>query len=161
MASFGAFGQATPAEAGPSAAIVVFINSPATRSLRILRPGFRHCFAAIYQAPGIWLVCDPLKDRIELTALHLNDGFDLAAHYRAAGHRVLVGTTIPRMTMRLPPVPGPLTCVAVVKRLVGLRAAAVMTPYQLYRRLVALHWQTPDAHELGAKSLDIAPLKEY
>lgn len=151
-----------PADPSVREAVIVFIDCPATWWLRVLRPGFRHCFAAVRQDEATWLVCDPLKDGLELAALHLPANFDLAAHYRAAGHRVLVGTTLARPSRRWPPVPEPLTCVAVVKRLVGLRSATVLTPFQLYRRLSALG-PVPfiEPASIGMKSLDTIPLGEY
>jgi hypothetical protein len=129
-------GAATPPAQGRSrGAVVVFVDRVETPWLRVLPRGFRHVFAVIEEGSS-WLLCDPRKDRIELRLLELPPGFDLAAHYRAQGHHVLVGrVALPRPRRRLALCP--LTCVAVVKRLLGVHAPRVQTPRQLYRHLRA------------------------
>lgn len=115
--------------------LVVFVDHAACLSLRLLRRGFRHCFVVLSAGPR-WLACEPLKDRIELAVLDLPREFNLARFYGEQGHRVLVGH-------RPPPGPrrrfalAPLTCVTVVKRLLGINAPWVWTPFQLYAHLSA------------------------
>jgi hypothetical protein len=119
----------------PASALVVFADHVDCAWLTFLRPGFRHCFVVL-RAGSLWLACEPLKDRIELDALALPPGFDLAAFYAAQGHRVLEGRRPPPRP-RQAFAPAPLTCVAVVKRLLGIRAPWVWTPRQLYAHLTA------------------------
>lgn len=119
------------------AAIAVFVDAVEAPWLKFLRPGFRHVFAAVEEGPS-WMICDPLKDRIELRLLQLPPGVDLADVFAAQGHNVLVGRTMgdrPRQKLAL----APLTCVAVVKRLLGIRAAGILTPRQLYDHLLHVH----------------------
>lgn len=118
---------------GRRMAIVVFVDHTECRWLTVLKRGFRHCFVAIRQGPS-WIVCDPLKNRIELLSLDLSPDFDLAGFYAAQGHAVLVGAAADQQTTSAVP-PTPLTCVAVVKRIIGVRAAAVLTPRQLFLHL--------------------------
>jgi hypothetical protein len=113
--------------------LVVFADHVQCRWLRPLRRGFRHCFVVV-RAGSLWLACEPLKDRIELDALALPHGFDLATFYGERGHRVLVGQR-PPVTARRRLVVAPLTCVTVVKRLLGIDAPWVWTPWQLYAHL--------------------------
>jgi hypothetical protein len=113
--------------------IVVFADNRTRPILQLLRPGFRHCFAALRVGEG-WIACDPLKDRIQLALVPRPADFDLAAFYASQGHRVLVGRTAGQPP-RAPALPSLLTCVAIVKRLLGIRAPAVVTPWQLYRHL--------------------------
>jgi hypothetical protein len=115
--------------------LVVFADHADCAWLTFLRSGFRHCFVAL-RAGSLWLACEPLKDRIELDALALPAGFDLAAFYAAQGHHVLEGRRPPPRP-RQAFAPAPLTCVAVVKRLLGIRAPWVWTPWQLYAHLTA------------------------
>jgi hypothetical protein len=123
------------ADGAPRAAVVVFIDRVECPWLRGLERGFRHCFAALADDSG-WLLCDPLKDRILLTRITPPAGFDLARFYCDQGHRVLVGTAAPASATRGTPTVAPLTCVAIVKRLLGVQAATVLTPRQLFRHLV-------------------------
>jgi hypothetical protein len=113
--------------------LVVFADHAGCPWLRPLRRGFRHCFVVL-RAGSVWLACEPLKDRIELDALQLPAGFDLAAFYREQGHQVLLGQRpSPRARRRF--ALAPLTCVTVVKRLLGIDAPWVWTPWQLYAHL--------------------------
>jgi hypothetical protein len=130
-------GKLQPGEAGHEPAapsvLVVFADHAGCPWLRPLRRGFRHCFVVL-RAGSVWLACDPLKDRIELDALELPHKFDLAAFYREQGHRVLEGHRPPPRTRRRFAL-APLTCVTVVKRLLGIDAPWVWTPWQLYSHL--------------------------
>ncbi|MDX1540730.1 MAG: hypothetical protein R3349_04945, partial [Geminicoccaceae bacterium] len=93
-------------------ALVVFVDHTEGPWLRVLKRGFRHCFAAIRQEPGLWLVCDPLKHRIATAALEPARDLALAEAYLALGHRVCLGWTCSVTRPRRPPLPAPLTCVA-------------------------------------------------
>jgi hypothetical protein len=116
-----------------SPALVVFADHAECPWLRPLRRGFRHCFVVI-RTEAVWLACEPLKDRIELNALALPDDFDLAAFYCQQGHRVLLGERV-AVRARGRFALAPLTCVTVVKRLLGIDAPWVWTPWQLYAHL--------------------------
>jgi len=119
----------------PRLALVVFVDHAECRWLRVLRAGFRHCFVVIRDG-SVWLACDPLKDRIELSVLPIPQGFDLPGFYAGRGLRVLGGATRPDLPRRGIAI-APLTCVTVAKRLLGVRAPCVVTPWQLYRHLEA------------------------
>lgn len=116
-------------------ALVVFVGHADCRWLGCLRAGFRHCFVALRDG-GIWLTCDPLKDRIEVSVLPVPGDFDLAGFYADSGHTVLIGQTKPDQLRRAIAI-APLTCVTVAKRLLGVQAPWVLTPWQLCRHLRA------------------------
>lgn len=120
---------------------MVFADRAECAWLRLLKPGFRHCFAALREQGG-WLILDPLLDRIELAWVPPDQDFDLPSFYATQGHIVLAGTA--RAPERVPRVPRltPLTCVSAVKRLLGIDAAGVLTPWQLFRHLLE---REPDA----------------
>ena len=91
--------------------------------LRLLRPGFRHCLALLNDGRR-WVAVDPLAGFTDVAVLDLPADFDLPGWYPAP--------------LRRPagPAPwGPFTCVEAVKRLIGLRAPWVLTPWQLHRHL--------------------------
>jgi hypothetical protein len=117
----------------PRLALVVFVDHAGFPWLRALRPGFRHCFVAL-RDDTLWLTCDPLKDRLQLSVLPVSAGFDVAGFYARQGHTVLLGTTNPNQPRR-PFTLAPLTCVTIAKRLLGVRAPWVATPWQLCRLL--------------------------
>ena len=113
-----------------SRAVVVFHGRRTRLWRRLLKPGFRHCFVAVEHG-GYWILFDPQEGRPELRVLAGAD-FDLAGFYRQCGY-VAVETTVRDAAYPLPVMPA--TCVAAVKRVIGLRAPWVLTPWQLCRRL--------------------------
>jgi hypothetical protein len=113
-------------------ALVVFADNTELKFLRWLRRGFRHCFVAVHTAGG-WVICDPLSHQTDLSIV---DGFtseELAAWYRSYGMRV-IETRLRTAPFRPAPL-RPYTCVEAVKRVLGLHARWVVTPWQLYRLL--------------------------
>lgn len=101
---------------------------------RWLRPGFRHCFAAVEEAGG-WLVVDPLSGRLLVTRLDLPPGFDLPAFYRRAGMRVVGPFPLEEEALGRPFGLVPFSCVAVCRAVLGPHAPFALTPHGLYRRL--------------------------
>ena len=71
-------------------AVVVFEDRADSIPLRLLRPGFRHCFCLV-GAGSAWTVCDPLKTRIELTPVSGLSGARTRRPVRGAGLTVLLG----------------------------------------------------------------------
>ncbi len=116
-----------------SDALVVFCDGEKPAWVRLLRPGFRHVFVALRDGPW-WVTVDPLCQRMEVQVQPVAPDMDLAAWFRAHGLTV-VEAAIDRTGTRPAPV-GPFTCVEAVKRVLGLRAPLVLTPWQLYRRLL-------------------------
>lgn len=102
--------------------------------LRLLRPGFRHCFAALGDDAG-WTVLEPLSGRLLVARLPVPGGFDLPGFYRRAGLRVLGPFTPGEASpQRLPPL-APFTCVALCRALLGAGMPMAWTPFQLFRAL--------------------------
>ncbi|NJO36275.1 MAG: hypothetical protein HC871_00100 [Rhizobiales bacterium] len=116
--------------------LVVFVGHTQCRSLHWLKQGFKHCFVAQRLGDG-WIICDSLKNRIELSFLRLPNDFSLSAFYRDMGHTVLAGRGpyIEKLRMIMPEV---LTCVSMVKRIVGIRSFWTLTPWQLFCHLQAM-----------------------
>lgn len=110
-------------------ALVVYVDQHQLWYLRWLKRGFRHCFVVL-QEGDLWLAVDPLSNGVEITPLWLGREYDLAGFYQDCGYvvqHVLVGQ--PRPT----PAPlSPFSCVEMVKRVLGIQARWVNTPFQLY-----------------------------
>ncbi|TCZ55559.1 hypothetical protein [Roseicella aquatilis] len=123
------------AQAGQRA-FIVFGGEADQPWLRPLRPGFRHCFAAIADAGG-WTVLDPLSGRLVVARLDLPAGFDLPGFYRRAGFAV-TGPFTPGQPRRrrLPPL-APFTCVALCRAVLGAGAPFALTPWGLFRKLAS------------------------
>ena len=140
---------------GDRHALVVFVDHTECCWLRALKPGFRHCFVTLQHGPA-WLICDSLKSHMELTLLHPPEGFDLARSYANQGHRVLLGRTALPTRRTVVPL-APLTCVTIAKRLLGVRAPRVWTPWQLFRHLAYARpgrWHFVPANQQASSRLD-------
>ena len=119
----------------PDMALVVYTGATDLAWLRLLRPGFRHCFVVLRRG-GAWIAVDPLAHvtRLDLVAGSLaRDAEVVAGAYRA--HGVVVDVVrVQDPPKRLAPI-RPYSCVEAVKRLIGRPAPWVMTPWQLHRLL--------------------------
>lgn len=123
--------MSTPDAGVPSTAWVVYRGEAPLWWLRVLKPGFRHCLVLLNDGRR-WVAVDPLAGFTDVAVLDLPADFDLPGWYRAQG------LTVDAAALRRPSgaAPwGPFTCVEAVKRLIGLRARRVLTPWQLHRHL--------------------------
>ena len=101
---------------------------------RLLRPGFRHCFAAIEDGQG-WMVLDPLTGRLLLARLDVPEGFDLPGFYRRAGLRPLGPFALDEPSLGRPLRGVPLNCVSLCRAVLGPHAPFALTPAGLHRAL--------------------------
>lgn len=117
-----------------STALVVFSGTTQIAWLRVLRRGFRHCFVLVPANDG-WIALDPLAHRLAVGSVGSLAAGEVAAHYTA------LGCTVVAAPLREPPrrirLFAPFTCVEAVKRIIGLDARGVWTPWQLYCALTA------------------------
>jgi hypothetical protein len=121
------------AQAGQRA-FIVFGGAADQPWLRLLRPGFRHCFAVLADAAG-WTVLDPLSGRLVVARLEVPAAFDLPGFYRRAGFAV-TGPFVPgQPRWRLLPPLAPFTCVALCRAVLGAGAPFAVTPWGLFRAL--------------------------
>lgn len=116
-------------------ALVVFEHRTAALPWRLLRPGFRHCYCMIGDRLD-WMLCDPLTARIGLMSVQGLSEEDLIRVLTDQGGTVLRGglcSTPSSHPLRIRLV----SCVEIVKRVLDLDLPRVLTPYQLYRALLA------------------------
>lgn len=123
---------AAGAGAGWCHGLVVFADATDLWWLRPLRRGFRHCFVAL-AVDGGWVVVDPLSHVTSVAHFPAAQDFDLGAWYRQHGLVVVVVKKISPVRRVAPLMP--YSCVESVKRILGIRARSVWTPWQLYRHL--------------------------
>src|SRR5665213_2085121 len=117
---------------------VVFMPDAEMRILRLLRRGFRHCFVIWQAEDGIWHSFDALACGFEFTVhTNLPANFDIPAWLkgRTPGVTIVAVKVSPRPEPATASPLGLLTCVGVTKRLLGIRAFGIYTPYRLYRYL--------------------------
>ena len=114
-------------------ALVVFSGKADLGWLRLLRPGFRHCFVLL-ELGGAWVCVNPLAHRTSVEVWSLVPTTDLPGWLRAQAGLTVVETAV-RQPPRRPSPLGIYSCVEAVKRVLGLRARWVLTPGQLHDHL--------------------------
>jgi len=113
---------------------IVFTGETDIAWLKILKPGFRHCYA-LYHDGQHWLTIDPLSSYTDLEILS-----DIAAECHLPFLLQQQGLTvveakIPTLVARAAPIAF-YSCVEAIKRLIGLHRVTVITPWQLYQYLI-------------------------
>ena len=124
---------------------IVFCGRADQPWLRLLRPGFRHCFAALRDAQG-WLVLDPLSRRLIVARLDLPAAFDLPRFYARAGMAPLGPFSPGPARSSWLPMLTPYSCVALCRQLLGADAPFALTPHGLFHAL------RDRANEIGKKA---------
>ena len=120
--------------------LIIFSGDTDIRWLKMLKHGFRHCFACVHthgqsqeQSHGQWIFYDPLAHVTGLTVHHGMDSVDLEFWFRQHGCTVVRTSLRPIARKKSPP--AFFTCVEAIKRLLGIHTLFVITPWQLYRHL--------------------------
>ncbi len=112
---------------------VIFTGQADLPWLRIFKKGFRHCFVILHDGEN-WISLDPLSTYTDVVVHKLPPEFDLPLWLKSRGHTV-VKTPLQRGAKLAPCMM--YTCVEAVKRVLGLHKRFVITPWQLYRHLLA------------------------
>jgi hypothetical protein len=117
----------------PPSIWVVFTGKADMPWLRFLKPGFRHCYAVMNDGHK-WISIDPLSNYTDITIHHdVPADFDLPGWLIDRGHRVV--PTNPQRPLKQAPWMV-FTCVEAVKRMIGVHARFILTPWQLYKFLI-------------------------
>jgi hypothetical protein len=119
---------------GRQTAWVVFSGHCELAWLKILKPGFRHCYVLLNDGTH-WISVDPMSNYIDINVHTLPPEFDLPQWLHDRGHTVALAPL--RRTHKEAPWM-PFTCVEAVKRVIGLHARKILTPWQLYQHLSKL-----------------------
>lgn len=117
----------------PQKAWVVFSGQSDLAWLKILKPGFRHCYVLLNDGRH-WISVDPLSNSMEVSVHHVPAEFDFPLWLKDRGHKI-VPAAIERRQKQAPW--GLFTCVEAVKRILGIHSPFIITPWQLYRHLSA------------------------
>lgn len=113
--------------------LVVFMPQATLWWLRLLKPGFRHCFAIALAGPH-WVLCDGLSNALCIAVVDHETACRQLAFLCRNGARIVPVEGTPTFTARKAPL-GLQSCVEIIKRLLGIRRRFVQTPWQLFRHL--------------------------
>jgi len=115
---------------------LVFTNETDLKRLKILKKGFRHCFAIMQQSDR-WILIDPRSNKTDIRLLAHPIHFNLPRYFKSQGHHIVKLQTI-KTPQKVAPILN-ISCVGLMKRFIGLHAWFIITPYQLYRHLNRLN----------------------
>ena len=110
---------------------VVFSGQTDLPWLNLLKEGYRHCFVLLNDGRR-WITIDPLANYTDIRVHDISSDFDLPRWLQIRGDRILPAR-IRRKDKQAPCMP--FSCVEVVKRVLGIHAKWIVTPWQLYRFL--------------------------
>ena len=117
---------------------VVFADNTSLWWLKLLKPGFRHCYVILrLYKTGRWLELNPLSNQFLAAIYDYPPDFDFPGYIRTRRNVRLCRVEI----AAAPPKCAPLsffTCVEFVKRVIGLHDCFIHTPWQLYQKISKL-----------------------
>lgn len=113
-------------------ALVAFSGEAELKWLRLLKPGYRHCFVLL-ESVNAWVVYNPLSNGTEVEVWP-GEHEDVVRTWLAQHGYEVVGTVVEPVLPK-PMMWAPYSCVEALKRVLGVRAPGVFTPWQLYRHL--------------------------
>ena len=116
-------------------AYVVFTDNTSLWWLRLLKPGFRHCYLLLSCRGGrCWLELNPYSDQIEVSFCEFAASQSETSLLRTYENCLVCPVKINKAPQKCAPL-GFITCVEMVKRVLGIHDVRVITPYQLYKKL--------------------------
>jgi hypothetical protein len=110
---------------------VVFSGQADLPWLKMLKPGFRHCFVLLNDGKH-WVSLDPLSNYTDVMVHAVPADFNFPLWLADRGHKVMPT----KLNRDKKPAPWMVfTCVEAVKRVLGIHKRTILTPWQLYRHL--------------------------
>ncbi len=112
---------------------VIFTNKTDISWLKILKPGFRHCYALLDDGTQ-WITYDPLSSFTDITKHPKGTTIrNLPLWFKSQGEEI-IAVNILGSKDKVAPISF-YNCVEAIKRLIGLHSIFIITPYQLYTHL--------------------------
>lgn len=114
---------------------IVFEDAPKRRWFtRFLKPGFTHCYVIYKSASGLfWIIVNPLWSHCDVD-IRTVETFPEVRDYTGE-YAIIVkyhATINPEQTVAQLCF---MSCVDVIKRVIGIKKRRIVTPYQLYREV--------------------------
>lgn len=114
-------------------AYVVFVDNVSLWWLKLLKPGFRHCYLLFSSFNDrVWIEINPYSNQTKVQIYDFGDSLS----YNLAVAAQKDCTVCEVCIVNAPPKCAPLgffSCVEMVKRVLGMHSLLVITPFQLYK----------------------------
>ena len=114
---------------------VVFENNTSLWWLKVLKPGFRHCYLLLpFEDGNSYLELNPFSNQLSV-GIRRNTGIVGYIDYLCSDSlRQVVRAQIEIAPLKCAPL-GLFSCVEFAKRILGMHSRFIITPYQLYKKL--------------------------
>ncbi len=114
---------------------VIFTNSTGLWWLRLLKSGFRHCYILQSMQKGcLWLEINPFSDQVIINTYNYKEPKSIEDMLEDKDFSVACLVDVMDAPQKCAPL-GFFTCVELVKRVLGIHSANIVTPYQLYKKI--------------------------
>lgn len=114
---------------------VVFTNTTGLWWLKFLKSGFRHCYLLFSMQNGRkWLEINPYSNQVVISLHRFDEPQSIEDILQIRGDNLSCAVQIKNAPQKCAPL-GFFTCVELVKRVLGIHSARIITPYQLYKKL--------------------------
>ena len=110
---------------------VIFSGQADLPWLKILKEGYRHCYAVLNDGKH-WVIVDPLSSYMDISIHKTPQDFNLPLWLKNQCHTV-VPAEIKQVEKQAPCMP--FSCVEAIKRVLGIHKRFIFTPWQLYQFL--------------------------
>lgn len=119
-------------------AYVVFVDNVSLWWLKILKEGFRHCYMLMkIRGSNDWLELNPYSNQLKIKVYKFSDSFDYIYELKKDKKLRICGVKIKNAPLKCAPLSF-FTCVEMVKRVLGIHSFGVITPYQLYKKIMVV-----------------------
>lgn len=115
-------------------AVVVFQDEVSLWWLRLLRPGFRHCYVLFPYGKNSYLELNAYSNCLLVQIRRFGIGYDYLAELERQGKTLVRDVLIKEAPLKPAPL-APFSCVELVKRVLGIHDFFLITPSQLYKKI--------------------------
>ena len=117
---------------------VVFSDNTSLWWLKLLKPGFRHCYIILkIKNSGLWVELNPYSNQTAVFIYEYPKGFDFLDYIKRSRKVILCPIEIAQAPLKCSPLSF-FTCVEFVKRVIGLHDCFIHTPWQLYKKILKI-----------------------
>lgn len=117
---------------------VVFSDNTTLWWLRLLKPGFRHCYVLLkLKESGQWIELNPFSNQTAVFVYEYPKEFDFADYIRRSRKVIICPVDIKQAPLKCAPLSF-FTCVEFVKRIIGMHDCFIHTPWQLYKKILKI-----------------------
>ena len=120
---------------GISEVYVVFEDTDSIWWLKFLKKGFRHCYVLLTSRENnLMILLNPRSNQTDIQLFHNCDIDNAIRLFTSCKEHTILRVHMTQSPLKCAPIMF-FTCVEFVKRILGIHDFAIITPYQLYKKI--------------------------